>query len=66
MKAVIVLTVLLLGILAGFAFFYDADSTVGAAVACSMNNQDCNCSHEFCTCGEITIRAEECYSNSNL
>jgi len=57
----------LLGVLAGFAFFYDSDAThiAGAAIKCSMDNQECICADKYCECGNTTIRKEECYSNNN-
>jgi hypothetical protein len=66
MKTIIVFTILLLGVLAGFAFFYDTDTTIaGAAIKCSMDNEECFCSDQYCECGNTTIREEECHSNSN-
>lgn len=56
----IILAALFLGILTGLGAHYFSNGGITGAATCTLNNEPCECDESTCKCGEITIDATYC------
>ena len=65
MKTKILIVTLFLGILVGLTMFSGNNTPTSAATTCYAENEPCVCDTVECKCGEITLPAEYCFSDTN-
>lgn len=62
-QAIILLSVLFIGIFVGFTLMQDAHTT-GASVVCTFNEKECECVEDKCFCGEFVIEKNLCLGDT--